>query len=94
MNCLKNHMKQTLLMTFSFILIAIFSCISTHAANTGQAVPVEMVDLSTIDYTDTNLGISSADGDDYTLTLKNGNYEKWIDRANFPDYAQEFKVNV
>ncbi len=90
MNCLKNHMKQTLLMTFSSILIAIFSCIPAHASNTGQAVPVEMIDLSTIDYTDTNLGISSTDEDDYTLTLKSGNYEKWIDRANFPDYAQKF----
>lgn len=81
------YLKRNVMFALSFLMIAMLYCIPSKAAETGKCIPVEMVDLSTIDYTDINLGVSAAAEEDYVLTLKKSNYEKWIDRVNLPDYA-------
>ena len=83
----KTHLKRNMMFALSLLMITILSCIPSKAAEKGKCIPVEMIDLSTIDYTDVNLGVSASDEEDYILTLKKGNYERWIDRAALPDYA-------
>ena len=86
----KSSYKKIFLMLLCFLLITVLYCIPTDAAETGETVPVAMIDLSTVDYSNSNLGVSSIGADDCTLKLKKGNYEKWIDRIELPDYALDF----
>lgn len=79
--------KHSFLFLLTFVLIGGIYCFPTAAAEAGQSVPVEIVDLSTIDYEDSNLGISASSDEDAALALKKGNYEKWVDRANFSECA-------
>lgn len=90
MNIKNIFLKYNLLFLLNFLLITGLSCVPSIAAETISYVPVEMVDLSSIDYTDSNFGISAADDEAYSLTLKKGNYEKWRERVNLPEYALDF----
>lgn len=83
----KTHLKRGMMFALSFLMITTLYRIPVKATEAGQCIPVEMVDLSTIDYTDLNRGVSAADVENYEITLKKGNYEKWVDRVNLPDYA-------
>ena len=60
-----------------------------QASETRQQIHAEMVDLNTV-YSDTNAGIALLSVSSGTVDLKSGNYERWIDRIDVPDYGYDF----
>ena len=82
-------LKQVVQIMLIALLISCCSNITVNAETDKIATGVELVDLDTI-FQDEKEGISLFSANNFTLELKKGNYEKWIDRIDVPDYAIDF----
>ena len=81
-----NNLKKLLVLMFVSVVATCFSGTTAKAANETQTIRAEIVDLSTV-FEDTNNGLSSFSIENGTVDLNAGNYEKWIDRIDVPEYA-------